>query len=36
LAKDEGVVTRTIYNDVDVACERIAALMFGIDGIKRK
>lgn len=36
LAKDEGVVERTIYKDVDVACERIAALMFGIDGVKRK
>jgi CheY-like chemotaxis protein len=36
LAKDEGVVERTIYKDIDIACERIAALMFGIDGLKRK
>lgn len=36
LAKEFGVVERTIYNDIDIACERIAALMFGIDGIKRK
>lgn len=36
LAKAEGVVERTIYKDIDIACERIAALMFGIDGIKRK
>lgn len=36
LAKEFSVVERTIYNDIDVACERIAALMFGIDGIKRK
>ena len=36
LAKEFGVVERTIYNDIDVASERIAALMFGIDGIKRK
>ena len=36
LAKEEGVVERTIYKDIDIACERIAALMFGIDGLKRK
>ena len=36
LAKEFGVVERTIYNAVDVACERIAALMVGIHGIKRK
>lgn len=36
LAKDEGVVERTIYKDIDIACERIAALMFGIDGVRRK
>lgn len=36
LADREGVVERTIYKDVDAACEKIAALMFGIDGIKRK
>lgn len=36
LAKDEGVVERTIYKDIDIACERIAALMFGVDGLKRR
>ena len=36
LAKAEGVVERTIYKDVDAACENIAALMFGIDGLKRR
>jgi CheY-like chemotaxis protein len=36
MAKDEGVVERTIYKDIDIACERIAALMFGVDGLKRK
>ena len=36
LAKAEGVVERTIYKDVDSACEKIAALMFGIDGLKRR
>lgn len=34
LAKEEGVVERVIYNDVDSATEKIAALMFGVDGIK--
>lgn len=36
LAEKEGVVERTIYKDIDVACERISALMFGIDGIKKR
>lgn len=36
LAADEGVVERTIYKDIDIASEKIAALMFGIDGLKRK
>lgn len=36
LAKAEGVVERTIYKDIDIACERIAALMFGVDGLKRR
>ncbi len=36
LAETEGVVERTIYKDIDVACERISALMFGIDGIKKR
>ena len=36
LAEREGVVERTIYKDIDVACERISALMFGIDGIKKR
>ena len=33
LAAEEKVVVRTIYKDIDAACERISALMFGIDGI---
>ena len=36
LAEQEGVVERTIYKDIDAACERISALMFGIDGIKKR
>lgn len=35
LANDHFVTERTIYRDVDIACERIAALIFGIDGIKK-
>lgn len=31
LAEEEKVVERTIYKDIDIACERIAALMFGVD-----
>ena len=36
LAQEEGVVERTIYKDIDIACERISALMFGIDGLQRR
>lgn len=36
LAKAEGVVERMIYKDIDAACETIAALMFGIDGLKKR
>lgn len=36
LAGEFFVTTRTIYNDIDIACERIAALIFGIDGIRRQ
>ena len=33
LAYEYGTVEQSIYNDIDVACERIAAFMFGIDGL---
>lgn len=36
LAEREGVVERTIYRDIDIACERLSALIFGIDGIKKR
>ena len=36
LADKHCTVIQSIYNDIDVACERIAALMFGIDGLKTK
>ena len=35
LANDNFVTERTIYRDIDIASERIAALIFGIDGIKK-
>lgn len=35
LANDNFVTERTIYRDIDNACERIAALIFGIDGIRK-
>lgn len=35
LADQENVVRRTIYRDIDIACERLAALLFGIDGIRK-
>ncbi len=36
LAEEFSVTPRTIYNDIDIACERVAALIFGIDGIRRQ
>lgn len=35
LADDFGITDRTIYRDIDIACERLAALLFGIDGVKK-
>lgn len=35
LARQFNVTERTIYRDIDIACERIAALIFGIDGVKK-
>lgn len=35
IAQDENIDTRTVYKDIDAACEKIAALVFGIDGIKK-
>lgn len=35
LAMTEYVGERTIYRDIDAACEELSALLFGIDGIKR-
>lgn len=36
LAQEENVVDRTIYKDINIAAERIAAFMFGIDGVKSR
>jgi len=36
LAKQEFVAERTIYRDCDIAVERLAALFFGIDGMKKR
>ena len=36
LARAEGVVERTIYKDIDAACDTIAPLMFGIDGLRKR
>lgn len=35
LAEQENIAKRTIYKDIDSACERLSALIFGIDGIKK-
>ncbi|UUV14809.1 hypothetical protein [Clostridioides difficile] len=35
IAKRENIDTRTVYKDIDQACERLAALIFGVDGIKK-
>lgn len=34
LAEIERVVERTIYKDVDIACDCLSGLVFGVDGVK--
>ena len=36
IAVEEYIDRRTVFRDVNTACEQIAALIFGIDGIKKK
>lgn len=36
VAKCQNVVERTIYRDVEKACEDLAVLLFGIDGVRFK
>ena len=35
VAEYEGIDVRTLYRDIDRASERLAALIFGIDGMKK-
>lgn len=35
IARLESVDHRTVYKDVDAACEKLSALIFGIDGLRR-
>ncbi len=35
IAKRENIDNRTVYKDFDVACERLSALLFGIQWIER-
>lgn len=34
VARGQSVHTRTIYKDIDKACETLVVLMFGVDGVK--
>ncbi len=34
VAMQECIDDRTVYKDIDAACEKLSALIFGIDGIK--
>lgn len=34
IATREGIDDRTVYKDIDAACEKLSALIFGIDGLK--
>lgn len=34
IAQNEGIDSRTVYKDVDIAVEKLSALIFGIDGLK--
>ncbi|MGM8213553.1 hypothetical protein ACLIBH_12320 [Virgibacillus sp. W0430] len=36
VAKCQNVVPRTVYRDIDKACESLVVLMFGVDGVKFK
>ena len=35
IAESEGIDERTVYKDIKAACRTLAALLFGIDGVKR-
>lgn len=33
-SEGQSTHSRTVYKDVDKACETLAVLMFGVDGLK--
>ncbi len=35
LAQFEQIAERTVYKDIDSACEKLSALIFGIDGVRK-
>ncbi|WP_195985360.1 hypothetical protein [Clostridium sp. D33t1_170424_F3] len=35
IAEDEKIDKRTVYKDIDTACEVLTALIFGVDGVRR-
>lgn len=35
IVEDEFVDQRTIYRDINIACEKLSALLFGVDGLQR-
>ena len=36
IAQNEGIDTRTVYKDLSYSTEKMTALLFGIDGLKRE
>lgn len=36
IAEEENIDTRTVYKDIDAACEKMSALLFGIQWIERE
>ena len=36
IAERENIDTRTVYKDLDAACEKMSALLFGIQWIERE
>ena len=36
IAEAEGIDLRTVYKDLDAACEKMSALLFGIQWIERE
>ncbi|WP_206458685.1 HTH domain-containing protein [Anaerovorax sp. IOR16] len=36
IAKSENIDTRTVYKDIDAACDKMAALIFGVDWLTKE